>query len=202
MLIMMLNVVSIIAMLCAGIFSVLGLNPEWARKPVFAALPASRFYSNAVNGIAKMETLEGTFVDPKQQEQHPAWILQNGAISKPDVGFAEVAKILAENGVNTRLIRIIAIEEKRSPIFISGSTPITPPTYTELRIQREHEEPSRIISNPYEPDRPARELRQWALTSFYKRLSYWILVFLLVSSASQLLLIHLNRKKKRLHFSV
>ena len=141
--------------------------------------------SNALKGIGKLQSLSDTVIGKNGEEISG---MREGFVSRGENGFGELLKVIQEN-VEIRdkkdEIQRISLIEKNATIQVPGRSPDRERV---LLLVTEDKEAS-LTLNPFDPDKPIRELTNWVEENLRRQLAYWmsgVLVIWLVANSYML----------------
>jgi len=134
----------------------------------FRIFPPARFLSNALKGIEKLKALNEKVIDAKGNEIKGKKV---GIVPRGDTGFNELLRVLKENIEIKAEIQRICLVEQQAVISRPGITP-----KVERFLVLESKGKQEILpTDPWDPNKPIRELKTWAEDNFRRQLAYWML---------------------------
>lgn len=150
----------------------------------FWLFPPARFYVNVLRGI---ETLRALAISRVDNEGKPFRV---GSVQRGGTGFDELVKVLKENDVAEGEVQEIALIEVQASLTITGiSAEISRVLVVVMDGKQE-----RIPTDPFDPNKPIRELREWIDDHFRRQLAYYMMLFVVLWLLLNSLLIYwLNR---------
>ncbi len=163
--------VSIIIMIMAlaiGLFSVAGLHVGIMRKRFFALFPPAHFLSNALKGVEKLQSLDEKAVDEKGNEIEG---MKAAVVRRGDKGFKELMKIIIDNNRVEGEFEDIVLWEGEAGVFIGNISP----KVVRFLVLRQGEKEEVIRTDPFDPSKPIRDLRNWIEDDFRKQMAYWMM---------------------------
>jgi len=141
----------------------------------FCTFPPARFYSNALRGIAKLQLLNEEVFD-SAKDGAKIERAKAGIIRQNNVGFRELAQVLTENKAVEGKIQQISLLEQKAGIRIGK---ISPETVKVLLIGKDGKQDV-IRTDPFEPNKPIRELTNWVENKFRRQLAYWMIALVVI----------------------
>ena len=121
-----------------------------------------------MKGLDKLKALDEKVLDEKGVEVKEQ---KQGVVKRGDKGFNELMKILKENHMVGDEFQEIILVEVPASIGIGGISP----SVVRILALRQDEKEEIIKTDPFDPDKPIRDLRNWVGDYFRKQLAYWML---------------------------
>lgn len=132
--------------------------------------PSSKFYVNALKAIEKLQALGEREVDSKGKE------IVFGSVGSNEVGFAELVEVLKENKVWEGEIRRIMLVENPAALTVGNYSP----EVVRALVVTEADRQEILKTDPFEPTKPIRDLKDWTEAITRKRLAGWIVALVAV----------------------
>ena len=180
-------VLGIIVGVLSAIIALLALSiggyPKVLKVLSYFRFPPARFFSNAMQGIEKLEALgDATSGQIKQ-----------GTVNSSDVGYSELAEILRENRMISGTLDAVISEEVQiragaSTIIGRRNIPLTPQRQRLLSLLQNGQQ---IIleQEQFDPSRITRNLKNWAEEITRNRVANWILIIIALYLIATIVLI-------------
>ena len=140
-----------------------------------------------MNVLRGIETLRALAISRVDNEGKPFRV---GSVQRGGTGFDELVKVLKENDVAEGEVQEIALIEVQASLTITGiSAEISRVLVVVMDGKQE-----RIPTDPFDPNKPIRELREWIDDHFRRQLAYYMMLFVVLWLLLNSLLIYwLNR---------
>ena len=139
-------------------------------------LPPARFYANAMRGIERLEALSKETTDLKGQK------LRVGSLQQGETGFAELVEALRENRVvkNDAQVIVLMLYEAKAGVRIGNISPEVVRALA-LLVARGNEATEEVVkTDPFDPNKATRELKQWVEAIARMRLVGWIVALVVI----------------------
>jgi len=170
------RIILIVVTFIVGSFAVFGLHPSMLRRRFFAFFPPARFLTNALMGLDKLQALDEEDFNDKGVEIEDGH--KQGKVKRENKGFNELAKVLKENTSIEGKVQGIILVEGNAGVEIGYSSKIIRILY--YSVEEEEGVYRCLPEDPFDPDKPIRDLRNWIEDSFRKQLAYWTIGLLAI----------------------
>lgn len=173
---------TVISLWFGSIFCNWSISKCITRDIFFRLLPPVRFYLNATKGIQKLQALDLPVFDDKGNRVDQ----KQGGLKRGEIGFDELARLIKENTSVVGEIRTIILVEDEAGVGIGDSSKIVRLLYLDKGESNEH-----LTYDPFDPDKPIRDLRSWVDDKYRESLANWMIYAIVIWLIANSLMLYL-----------
>lgn len=175
MLVIALGIAALVCSVLIALLSLAGGYPNIHKLLIRLCFPPSKFFTNAIKAIEKLEALEEEGTDPEGEK------FRFGTVKQGDKGFDQLAEVLRKNRVLKGEVQEIKLIEEKSGIGTESTVfgPTSPEIVRFLVLIRNGKNEV-LQQTPFDPTKSTRELQDWAETIVRKRTTSWIMVLVAI----------------------
>ena len=170
MLILSLGIVVSFLTALIALLSLAGGYPNIQKFFSRICFPPSKFFVNAMKAIEKLQALGEKEVASNGKE------IKFGSVQPNDVGFVELVKVLKENKMWEGEIQRIMLVENESPLKVGDYSP----EIVRVLVVRDSGKQEILRTDPFDPAKAIRDLKDWAEAITRKRLANWIVILVAI----------------------
>jgi hypothetical protein len=167
-------IVGIITIVLSGLIALLALSiggyPTMLKVLFHLHFSPARFYFNVMRAIERLEALGEKGVDQQGKE------LKTGSVPLGDTGFCELVKVLKENRMVEGEVQRVSLVEDTASIGIGNISP----EIVRFLVVVSDGKTEILRTDPFDPTKVIRELKDWAEAITRKRVARWLVVLILL----------------------
>jgi hypothetical protein len=167
-----LNITVVLCSVLIALLSLVGGYPNMHRYFSKVRFPSSRFYINVLNALDKLESLSETEKYENVDKEY-----KYGSVQRGDMGFDELVKILKENNMAKGEIQKISLLEVEQGLIIGD---VFPKIARYLEVEKHGGIKETIRTDPFDPAKPIRELKEAAEAITRRQLVSWIITLVVI----------------------
>jgi len=172
-----------------AVISIMGLYPKLLGSWRFRFFPPVRFLINALIGLDKLQALNKKVTD---KQGNVIKDNKSGDALRGEQGFDELLSVLKEN----RVVEVesgvdkIALVDKPAGVKIG----VISPERVRFLALGEKGEYEILKTDPFDPNKPTREFKNWVEDTFRKKLARWMIASIIVWVIANSIMLYLLNK--------